>query len=212
MRRGLPSGRLPLRFQFALGRWWARHISRKHDPEGIRKQVYDLTLEDFEASPVWEFCLDEEGEPGQDEETVRPRPELAQVDPEQGLFVVAATFRASDDQEYSGFVNPVQAGDAEVEFAALGPTIITAGEHVQLWLPAVRGQKAEGRHESALTHVYRATDNSSAGLFPLRWATAVRIDGGPSAGELLGLSYVRETPERGPGGKRRWRRTEEVKT
>ena len=38
----------------------------------IRKQVYQLTLDDLERTPVWEFALDEEVEEGQDEATVRP--------------------------------------------------------------------------------------------------------------------------------------------
>src|SRR5882724_9722481 len=43
-------------------------------PQQIRKQVYELTLEDLVAFPAWEFALDEEGEPDQDEATVRPFP------------------------------------------------------------------------------------------------------------------------------------------
>jgi hypothetical protein len=38
----------------------------------IRKQCYELTAEDFERFPCWEYALDEEGRPGQDEATVRP--------------------------------------------------------------------------------------------------------------------------------------------
>jgi len=41
-------------------------------PTATRKQVYDLTLADLQAAPVWEFALDEEGVAGQDEATVRP--------------------------------------------------------------------------------------------------------------------------------------------
>jgi hypothetical protein len=41
-------------------------------PAPVRKPVYDLTLADFDAAPVWEFALDEEGVAGQDEATVRP--------------------------------------------------------------------------------------------------------------------------------------------
>jgi hypothetical protein len=38
----------------------------------VRKQVYDLTVADLEQHAVWEFALDEEGEEGQDEATIRP--------------------------------------------------------------------------------------------------------------------------------------------
>jgi hypothetical protein len=40
--------------------------------KAVRKQVYDLTLADFDVAPVWEFASDEEGVAGQDEATVRP--------------------------------------------------------------------------------------------------------------------------------------------
>jgi hypothetical protein len=38
----------------------------------IRKQVYELTHDDLAVHPAWEFCLDEEDRPGQDEATVQP--------------------------------------------------------------------------------------------------------------------------------------------
>lgn len=38
----------------------------------IRKQIYEITLEDLLQFPVWEFALDEEADEGQDESTVRP--------------------------------------------------------------------------------------------------------------------------------------------
>jgi hypothetical protein len=47
----------------------------------FRKQVYELTVEDLRQHPVWEFALDEEGEEGQDEATVRPFVSSGSVDP-----------------------------------------------------------------------------------------------------------------------------------
>jgi hypothetical protein len=38
----------------------------------IRKQACELTSQVFEPFSMWEFALDEEGEEGQDEATVRP--------------------------------------------------------------------------------------------------------------------------------------------
>jgi hypothetical protein len=64
--------------------------------KGPRKQVTELTIDDLDQCPVWEFALDEEGEPSQDEETVRPRPEITIVDAADGLFVVSARFTAAD--------------------------------------------------------------------------------------------------------------------
>jgi ADP-ribose pyrophosphatase YjhB (NUDIX family) len=61
----------------------------------IRKQVGDLTPSDLEHYPTWGFAIDEKGEEGQDEETVRPRPEVEFADPGEGLFV-RAEFTAAD--------------------------------------------------------------------------------------------------------------------
>jgi hypothetical protein len=61
--------------------------SQKH-----RKQVYALTIADFERFGVWEFALDEEGREGQDEATVRPREFDDPLDPADGNFVVRARF------------------------------------------------------------------------------------------------------------------------
>lgn len=51
----------------------------------IRKQVTDLRPDDLAPYPIWEFALDEEGEEGQDEETVKPRPDLDRADPAEGI-------------------------------------------------------------------------------------------------------------------------------
>jgi hypothetical protein len=48
----------------------------------LRKQVYDLTTEDLDFAPIWEYAHDEEGEEGQDEATVRP------VEPARSLDAV----------------------------------------------------------------------------------------------------------------------------
>lgn len=37
-----------------------------------RKPVTDLTADDLETFPVWEFAMDEENIPGRDETWVRP--------------------------------------------------------------------------------------------------------------------------------------------
>lgn len=62
----------------------------------IRKQVYELTLDDLRKSPVWEFALDEEGEEGQDEATVRPCEIPAPLDPADGPFIIRALFTLAD--------------------------------------------------------------------------------------------------------------------
>src|ERR1700735_3746644 len=62
----------------------------------IRRQVYELTLADLERFPVWEFALDEEGEEGQDEATVRPYAASGALDAAAGMFIVRAKLTLSD--------------------------------------------------------------------------------------------------------------------
>jgi hypothetical protein len=57
----------------------------------VRKQVYELTNRDLLEAPVWEFALDEEGEEGQDEATVRPWARQEPLDPTDGMLCLVAS-------------------------------------------------------------------------------------------------------------------------
>ncbi len=63
----------------------------------VRRRVYELSLDDLDRFPVWEYALDEEGEEGQDEATVRPLDGAGPVDPAEGGRIVSVpdTLRAS---------------------------------------------------------------------------------------------------------------------
>jgi hypothetical protein len=76
-------------------------------PAPVRKQVYDLTLADFDVSPVWEFASDEEGVAGQDEATVRPYEVSFPVDAAgHGGLVVRAVFTLADGTNLRGYFSP----------------------------------------------------------------------------------------------------------
>jgi hypothetical protein len=62
----------------------------------IRKQVYELKLDDVRRFPVWEFALDEEGEEGQDEATVRPCEISGPLDSADRPFIIRAGFTLAD--------------------------------------------------------------------------------------------------------------------
>ena len=70
----------------------------------MRKQVYDLTTADLNASPAWEFALDEETVPGQDEATVRPYEIGNQPVPAGGMFVVRSTFTLANRAQLAGYL------------------------------------------------------------------------------------------------------------
>jgi len=98
------------------------------DPIAVRKQLYDLRTSDLEKFPVWEQALDEEGWPGQDEETVKPRPDLTEVDPGEGMFIVRATFITRDGSRFDGYVWPQLDSGVSVQ-----PTLVTEDGHVNFW-------------------------------------------------------------------------------
>jgi hypothetical protein len=153
--------------------------------KGLRKQVTDLTLADLRETPVWQFALDEEGEPGQDEETLKPCPEVEEVDPKEGIFVVATSFQAADGTRFSGYATPVAADEDLSE----QPTIITETGFVNFW----RGMAFdEQKLDAAIAESYEALKTSPAELFPLRWQMDVRVNGGSSKGELHGFGYLRK--------------------
>jgi hypothetical protein len=74
--------------------------------ERIRKQSYDLRPNDFVQFPILEYALDEEGEAGQDEATVKPRPDRTVADPAEGMLIARAEFVARDGSRYQGYVSP----------------------------------------------------------------------------------------------------------
>ena len=63
----------------------------------------DLTVEHFEAFPVWEFASEEESAQGQDETWVRPV-EGRLISPGNGTFLVLAAIAAPSGREYKGYV------------------------------------------------------------------------------------------------------------
>jgi hypothetical protein len=66
----------------------------------IRKPACELTLDDIRRYPVWEYALDEEGEDGQDETTVRPCEISEALDPSD--IIVRTKFTLADGTELLG--------------------------------------------------------------------------------------------------------------
>jgi hypothetical protein len=145
----------------------------------IRKQVGDLTPSDLEQYPTWEFAIDEEGEEGQDEETVRPRPEVEFADPGEGLFIVRAEFAAADGTRFHGFVSPHE----ERHVAGAQPTIVMDKAHVPFWFGIVPPTPAR------LDASYRALSKTPEALFPLRYRALVEHAGTELEGEINGFMH-----------------------
>ena len=143
----------------------------------IRKQIVDLVPSDLEQHAIWEFALDEEGEEGQDEETVRPRPDLTEADPRHGLFVVRAELVARDGTRFTGFVTASE-DDA---LSGLQPTIVTVRGQVRFWLGL------HGPRPGEIEEAYELLAKPAGQLFPLRFQALVPVRGGTPAGVISGF-------------------------
>jgi hypothetical protein len=89
----------------------------------IRKQVYELTNDDLQRYPVWEFASDEEREAGQDEATVRPYSD-GPANPGAGKLVVRAKFIFADGTLTAGYLTPPIARNRD-NLGIIQPQIIT---------------------------------------------------------------------------------------
>jgi hypothetical protein len=148
----------------------------------IRKQVYDLKVEDLEQNPVWEFALDEEGIDGQDEATVRPVSIRGIVDPAEGMVVVRAGFTLADGTIMYGYLTPPTA-----EFGGLGtiqPQIITPLGQVSFWCGILKPTKKD------LARRYEQLARTAEKVFPVRFQSDVQVAGGPVSGVLDGFAYM----------------------
>jgi len=150
----------------------------------VRKQVYELTAGDFETSAVWEFALDEEGDEGQDEATVRPFDLKGGLDPSEGMFVVLAAFTLADGTEMTGYLTPPVGGDESL--GTLQPILLTNEGQVGFW----HGLMAPG--PEVLKGHYQRLGKTESETFPVRFRSAVQLKGGPIEGSLGGFLYIKE--------------------
>ncbi len=149
----------------------------------VRKQVYELTPADLDESPIWEFALDEEGEPGQNEATVRPWEGGEPLDPADGMFVVHATFVLADGTHFGGYLTPPVQGDHSI--GTIQPIVVTPEGQVGFWCGIMAPTS-----EMLATH-YVTLGRAAPAVFPLHYTSNVEIVGGPVTGTLNGFLHLR---------------------
>lgn len=151
----------------------------------VRRQVYELTPADLDRHPVWEFALDEEGEEGQDEATVRPYDTRGALDPSEGIFIVRARLTLADGTRLTGYLTPPVQGDSSL--GTLQPAVIVPEGQVSFWCGMIAPEP---------THIassYARLGKSSAGqVFPLRFESDVPLVGGSIAGEVPGFLVLED--------------------
>lgn len=140
----------------------------------LRKQVGDLRPEDLARFPIWEFALDEEGEEGQDEETVRPRPDFDRADPAEGIFVIRTEFVCANGTQFNGYASP----DEHADISGIQPVIATADGQVRFWFGGVPPRPG------VLEAGYRTLGKTATQLFPVHYRALVEHGGAPLEGEI----------------------------
>ena len=143
--------------------------------------MFELTAADFAAHPVWEFALDEEGEEGQDEATVRPFEQEGPVDPGDGMYVVAAAFTLADGSSAQGYLTPQPAGMQKPGY--IQPVILAPGGQVTLWYGLAKPGETE------LASAYARLNLPPASVFPVQFSSAVPLASGTLEGTLPGFGY-----------------------
>jgi hypothetical protein len=100
----------------------------------IRKQVYELTVQDFLDHAIWEFCSDEEGVEGQDEATVRPTIKTELTDELPGACVLAARVGFAEGSSGAGYLYNCEADD----IGCVQPNLLVSASQVNFWLGWMR--------------------------------------------------------------------------
>lgn len=154
----------------------------------VRRQVYELTLRDLVDHPVWEFALDEEGEEGQDEATVRPWEVSPPVNAGDGMFVVRASFQLADGTRAVGYLTPPVQGDDSI--GTVQPVIVTDQGQVMFW-HGVMVPTPDHRREA-----YAKLGRSAEQVFPIRYTSDVALMGGLVRGVLMGFLHLRSFNDR----------------
>jgi len=150
----------------------------------IRKQIYELTRHDLSTFPVWEFRLDEEGEEGRDESTVRPYTASGPLDPADRMFVVRAVFTLADGSKMPGYFTPPGRGDSSI--GTLQPIIVTGRGQVRLWC----GKAAPD--SKRLAQSYELLGKDAAQVFPIQFESNVELAGGPVRGSVPGFLVMED--------------------
>ena len=150
----------------------------------IRKQVYELTTEDLTSHPVWEFALDEEGEEGQDEATVRPRQTSAALDPSDGMYIVRARFTLADGTTLTGYITPC-ANPADL--GTVQPQIVTTNGQVGFWF---------GLAPTDIQQCYAKLGKTSQQVFPIAFAADIEISGGRFTGTIPAFLKLKDLKTR----------------
>jgi hypothetical protein len=145
----------------------------------VRKQVYELTLDDLSKFPIWEFGFDGESEEGWDECTVRPCTASGPLDPADRMFVVRAVFTLADGSRMQGYFTPPVRDDDSI--GTLQPIIVTDRGQVRFWCGTAEPDS------KLLARSYELLGKDARRVFPVGFESEVELVGGPVRGSVPGF-------------------------
>jgi hypothetical protein len=153
----------------------------------IRKQDYDLALDDLAQFPAWEYALDEEEHEGQDERTVRPYFASPPLDLGQAYLIVRASFYLADGTQMTGYIKPLESGNVGMIKplipADMNPIIITQQGRIAFWYGASQPSPEE------ISQNYAILNKAPSDAFPITFTSDVEVLKGITDGVLEGFLY-----------------------
>jgi hypothetical protein len=136
----------------------------------IRKQVYELTVQDFQDHPIWEFCPEEVGANGQDEATVRPTEKRELSGELAGSCVVAANVKFADGSSGAGYLY----NNDEARIGFVQPNLFVGNAQINFWLGSL---KFLPNAPQRIPNHYKTIGKGKEAIFPLTFESAASVDG-----------------------------------
>ena len=153
----------------------------------VRRQDYDLTVEDLAQFPAWEYALDEEGYEDQDERTVRPYSAKPPFEQGQAYLIIRASFYLADGTRMTGYIKPLELAETSVLKplipADMDPVIVTPKGRIEFWNGASQPDPDE------ISRNYARLNKGPLEVFPIRFASDVEVLNSVTEGVLEGFLY-----------------------
>ncbi|WP_027358056.1 hypothetical protein [Desulforegula conservatrix] len=145
----------------------------------IRKQIYDLTIEDLQTFSIWEFCSDEEGFNEQDECTVRPKSNNHFEYVNKLICLTSYTF--NNGNSYLGYITP------SLNMQEAQPHIIINSQlTMQFWFGINKPNIL------VIEKNFNQIDCKLSEVFPISWRIIPIIHGLPFKGVIDDFYYLND--------------------
>jgi len=151
-----------------------------NDPSKIRVQFDDFELKHFDIAPIWEFAIDEEGEEGQDETTLRPIFDATIADPADGLCIVKVEFQTSSGKIYFGLCSPA----FDFKFGEIQPCMFTDKGILSFWCGMMKPERLQ------IENLYAQFEETKDTLFPIKFKSLTKSKGAALEGQIDGFMFL----------------------